>query len=70
VRFRDVLSTTSSSVIPLASPFITRRCMPSTTYCPVPSSRWVTVETPDAEVDVAGVVRSHWLAGIHIPHHA
>jgi hypothetical protein len=27
------------------SPFIMHRRMPSTTYCPVPSSVWVTVET-------------------------
>jgi hypothetical protein len=45
VRFRDVFSAASSSVIPLASPFIMRKHMPGTTYCPIPSSVWVTVET-------------------------
>jgi hypothetical protein len=43
--FRDVFSTTSSSVISLASSFIMRRRTPATTYCPVPSGVWVTVET-------------------------
>jgi hypothetical protein len=53
VRFRDVFSTTSSSVIPLASPFIMQRCMPGKAYCPIPSSIWVTVETL--------MLRSLWL---------
>jgi hypothetical protein len=45
VRFRDVYSTTSSFVIPLASPFIMRRRMPGTTNCSVPYGVWVTIET-------------------------
>jgi hypothetical protein len=43
--FRDVFSTSSSSVILLASPFIMRRRTSGTTYWPVPSGIWVTVET-------------------------
>jgi hypothetical protein len=46
VRFRDVFSTTSSSVIPSVSPSIMRRRMPGTAYCRIPSSVWVTIETP------------------------
>jgi hypothetical protein len=53
VRFRYVFGTTSSSVIPLASPFIMRRHMPGTVYCPIPSGVWITVETP--------MLRSMWL---------
>jgi hypothetical protein len=53
VRFRDVFSTTSSSVIPLASPFIMRRRMLGTAYCPVPFGVWVIVET--------SVLRSLWV---------
>jgi hypothetical protein len=45
VWFRDDFSTTSSSVIPLASSLIMRRHMPGMSYCPVPSSVGVTVET-------------------------
>jgi hypothetical protein len=43
---RDVFGTTSSFVIPLSSPFIIRRRMPGTMYCPVPFGVGVTVETP------------------------
>ena len=50
---RGVFSTTSSSVIPLASSFIMRRRMPGTVYCPAPSGVWVTVETL--------MLRSLWL---------
>jgi hypothetical protein len=46
-------NTTSSSVIPLASHFIMHRRMPGTSYCPIPSGIWVTVETP--------MLRSLWL---------
>jgi hypothetical protein len=46
VTFRDVFSPTSSFVIPLASPFIMRRRMPGTAYCPIPSGVWVTIKTP------------------------
>jgi hypothetical protein len=46
VWHKDVFITTLSFVIPLASPFIMRRHMPSTTYCPIPSNVWLTVETP------------------------
>jgi hypothetical protein len=46
VWLRDVFNTTSSSVIPLVSPFIMCRRMPGTTYCSVPSGVWVTIETP------------------------
>jgi hypothetical protein len=42
----DAFSTTLSSVIPLASPFVMRRRMPGMAYCPIPSSVWVSVETP------------------------
>jgi hypothetical protein len=45
VKLRDVFSIASSSVIPSSSPFIMHWRMPGTTYCPVPSSVWVTVET-------------------------
>jgi hypothetical protein len=45
VWLRDVFSTTSSYVIPLASSFIMRRRMPGMVYCPVPSGVWVTVKT-------------------------
>jgi hypothetical protein len=51
--FRDVSSTTSSFIIPFVSPFIMRRRTPGTTYCPVPSGVWVTIETL--------VLRSLWL---------
>jgi hypothetical protein len=60
VRFRDVFSTASSSVIPLALLFIMHRRTPGMAYRPDPSSVWVTVETPNAEVPAAGVDRSHW----------
>jgi hypothetical protein len=56
VRFRDVFNTTSSFVIPLASPFIMHRCTPGIAYLsyrPIPSSLWVTVETP--------MLRTLWL---------
>jgi hypothetical protein len=43
--FRDVFSTTSSFVIPLAPSFIMCRRTPGTTYCPIPSGVWVNVET-------------------------
>jgi hypothetical protein len=43
---RDVFSITSSSVIPLASPFIMRRRTSGMAYCLIPSGVWVTVETP------------------------
>jgi hypothetical protein len=46
VWLRDVFNTTSSSVIPLASPFIMRRRMLGTVYYLVPSGIWVTIETP------------------------
>jgi hypothetical protein len=48
-----VYSTTSSFVIPLASPFIMHRRMPGTAYCSIPSGIWVNVETP--------MLRSLWL---------
>jgi hypothetical protein len=53
VKFRDVFSTTLSSVIPSTLPFIMRRCMLGMTYFHVPSGVWVTVETP--------MLRSLWL---------
>jgi hypothetical protein len=43
--FRDVFSTTSSSIILLTSSFIMRRCTLGTTFCPIPSGVWVTAET-------------------------
>jgi hypothetical protein len=43
---RDIFSIASSSIIPLVLPFIMRRHMPGTTYFPVPSGVWVTVEIP------------------------
>jgi hypothetical protein len=43
---RDVFSTTSSSVIPLVSPFIMCWHTSGTAYYPIPSRVWVTVETP------------------------
>jgi hypothetical protein len=54
VKFRDVLNTTLSSITPSASPFIMRRRMPGTIYCPVPSGVWVTIE-PDTKVSTARV---------------
>jgi hypothetical protein len=45
VWLRDIFSTTLSSITPLSSPFIMRRRMSGTSYCPVPSDVWVTVET-------------------------
>jgi hypothetical protein len=59
VSFRDVFNTTSSSVIPLVSPFIMRRCMPGMAYCLVPSGVCMChCRDPDAEVPAAGVDRS------------
>jgi hypothetical protein len=63
VKFRDVLNTTLSSIIPSASPFIMRRRMPGTIYCPVPSGVWVTVE-PDTKVSTARVDWSYQSVGI------
>jgi hypothetical protein len=59
MRFKDVLDTTSSSVILLVSPFIMRRRMPGTTYYPVPSGVCMGhCRDPDAEVPAAEVDRS------------
>jgi hypothetical protein len=46
VRFRDVFGTTTSFVIHLVSPFITRKHMLGMAYCPAPFVLWVTIETP------------------------
>jgi hypothetical protein len=44
VRFRVVFSTTSSSVMTLVSPFVTRWPTPGMVYCPGLSGILVTVE--------------------------
>jgi hypothetical protein len=53
VWFRDVFSTTSSSIILFASPFIMCRGIPGTAYCPISSGVWVAIETL--------MLRSLWL---------
>jgi hypothetical protein len=63
----DVLSTTSSFVVLLASPFIMRRRISGMVYCSVPPpGRMGHCGDSDGEVSAAGVVRSHWSAMIRI----
>jgi hypothetical protein len=56
VKFRDIFSTGSSSVIPSVSPSIMRRHTPRTVYCHVPSSVYMGhCRDPNVEIFVAGV---------------
>jgi hypothetical protein len=69
---RDVFSTTLSSIIPLASPFIMCSHTFGTVY-PVPSVVWVTIETPMTRFLRAGsfgpTVQQGYVSGVVLNRH-